>query len=734
MTLGGIYLYGRALRAVSLGADYSSGRQQQALLDRTNTMRMSKYGSSRLKKTRGGLKKAKDGRGGIKGVGAGGGDRQFQMDERMADQHLDSLNDMDNIINVDEEDVDNRHGNGIVGGFDKEEFEDRKELESIAEMEESPDEKPQPPSDDNKTPWHGKPPPTPAWWMESDPDDSFEHIFLTDEEKKEYKQLRNLGDGGKVNKGKGIKHFFNPMCRHYRFNTTSMPTVSVIMTSQNEPDDWISLSVESILARTPPELLRDVIVIDDNGMPGHHGLPKNIRKNVDEAEWDYIKSLSPKVKVIQHDDREGCARSRLTGARAATGEVLMFVDSHIEMLSSTWYQHLAVPIMENPQTIAMQTIDVIDDLGSRDYGSGVGPLQYGIVNTEFWFGYQADRFGDYNEPLYPTKFTEEEIAERKKMKYKAEIPHGREPYETPFGPGSLFAIRADEFWRLGGYDEGLFVWGGENTEMAFKMWMCGGRMLMVPCSRVGHMYRQHKEKNGKGALSRWPPTLPREMTDRLGCAYKNKTYTGKFIVLRHPADNFTRITVRNNLRVMETWVGDHPAKKAYHKRLFGQETLKPEFQRFVDEMKDDPAAQKQLRIKKENKCHDFEWFDKYVYMRLTGRHHPWHIDNKKYQQVSCGNHKAKSCERCPQGNGADWCHGDCSWCASLGVCFAAEDMNKMCHLKKSAGNQVKQNAPKAKEKEGGNHLEKRERARLTESQKEDGTDLTLSIGKAPGHL
>lgn len=203
-------------------------------------------------------------------------------------------------------------------------------------------------------------------------------------------------------------------------------------------------------------------------------------------------------------------------------------------------------------------------------------------------------------------------------------------------------------------------------------------MLMVPCSRVGHMYRQHKEKDGRGALTRWPPDLPREMTDRLGCAYKNETYTGKFIVLRHPADNFTRITTRNNLRIMETWVGDHPAKYAYYKRLFGQETLKPEFQRFIDDWKVDPAAQKQVRLKEENQCHDFEWWDKYVYMRLTGRHHPWHPDNKKYEQVNCGNHKAKTCGACPQGNGKDWCHGDCLWCASLNECMPYDDKPKKC--------------------------------------------------------
>jgi len=29
--------------------------------------------------------------------------------------------------------------------------------------------------------------------------------------------------------------------------------------------------------------------------------------------------------------------------------------------------------------------------------------------------------------------------------------------------------------------------------------------------------------------------------------------------------------------------------------------------------------------------------------------------------VSCGNHPAPSCGECPQGNGAAWCNGDCTW-------------------------------------------------------------------------
>jgi len=31
------------------------------------------------------------------------------------------------------------------------------------------------------------------------------------------------------------------------------------------------------------------------------------------------------------------------------------------------------------------------------------------------------------------------------------------------------------------------------------------------------------------------------------------------------------------------------------------------------------------------------------------------------KKVNCGNHKARSCEECPQGNGASWCNGQCSW-------------------------------------------------------------------------
>merc|ERR1711957_1101213 len=71
-------------------------------------------------------------------------------------------------------------------------------------------------------------------------------------------------------------------------------------------------------------------------------------------------------------------------------------------------------------------------------------------------------------------------------------PH--EAYMTPGTSGGIFAMTRDWFRHLRLFDVGMLEWGGDHFELTMKVWRCGGRIEIVPCARIGHLFRDEAHR------------------------------------------------------------------------------------------------------------------------------------------------------------------------------------------------------------------------------------------------
>lgn len=130
-----------------------------------------------------------------------------------------------------------------------------------------------------------------------------------------------------------------------------LPTVSVIICFYNEHIITLLRSVKTILERTPLRVLKEIILVDD-----YSDLDDLKSTLVMEIEKINVNNI---IRLVRNDKREGLIRSRVYGARNATSEVLMFLDSHIEV-NVDWIEPLLIRIKENRTTLVMPVIDIIN--------------------------------------------------------------------------------------------------------------------------------------------------------------------------------------------------------------------------------------------------------------------------------------------------------------------------------------------------------------------------------------
>ena len=90
------------------------------------------------------------------------------------------------------------------------------------------------------------------------------------------------------------------------------------------------------------------------------------------------------------------------------------------------------------------TIDGIDDKTmAYNAGSGAG---YGVFTWSLFFNWAG-------------------IPERVRKAMKSP----NDPYPSPTHAGGLLAADRSYFFEIGGYDDDMEVWGGENLELSFRV-------------------------------------------------------------------------------------------------------------------------------------------------------------------------------------------------------------------------------------------------------------------------
>jgi len=259
----------------------------------------------------------------------------------------------------------------------------------------------------------------------------------------------------------------------------------------------------------------------------------------DASDWpvpDDILAMS-KINALRLNKREGLIRARTIGAQAAKGEVLTYLDSHCEV-NEMWLQPLLQRIKTDYKIVVTPIIDLIDE-DSFEYNAS--PVVRGGFNWGLTFRWKP-------------------VSRRDKRSSNAD------PISSPTMAGGLFSIHRKWFAELGTYDLGMDIWGAENLEISFRIWQCGGRLEIMPCSRVGHVFR------------------------------KRHPYT-------FPGGGIGSIFLKNTLRAAKVWMDEYVIH-FYHSRGGDPQSME------VGDLSE------RLEVKDRLQCKSFQWYLEEVYPEL----------------------------------------------------------------------------------------------------------------------
>lgn len=220
----------------------------------------------------------------------------------------------------------------------------------------------------------------------------------------------------------------------------SQPRVTVIVPTY-ERCETLKSTLTALRDLDYPSELLETIVVDDGS----------------KDETEQTVRAFPGV-IYMHQSNRGVASARNAGARAARGDVLLFVDDDIVLARDNVRRHLAIHQDYGECIVAGHSAfspEIEDKLRSSPFG------RFRLWAERVWKQEYADRWGSQGR-IHP-----------------------------PAVPTQNLSIRRDLFWRLDGFDE-RFPVGGEDQDLCWRARAVGCALIYDYGIRVIHN-DQHRD-------------------------------------------------------------------------------------------------------------------------------------------------------------------------------------------------------------------------------------------------
>ncbi|XP_060575118.1 polypeptide N-acetylgalactosaminyltransferase 5-like [Ruditapes philippinarum] len=307
-------------------------------------------------------------------------------------------------------------------------------------------------------------------------------------------------------------------CKDLRYPEV-IPEIGVVIPFKDEHLSVLLRTVYSILYNTPTHIVKEIVLVDDGSENSE------LKSTLDI----YLENME-KIRVIRLRKSVGLMMARQAGINSIGAEYFVCLDCHMEVLPG-WIEPLLSRLLEEPKALLCSNVGSIDRRTFKLHHAELRQIRYFFPFLIFNLDAAAGKY---------------------KQSFVESRTNDTEPF--PFGiiQGMMVVMRKSWFMQLGGFDPGMKIWGSEQIELSIKVWTCGGRVEMIPCSFVAHMYRRNVWR------------------------------------MRNEG-------VVNILRVADVWLDDH--KNKIQEYYFNR---RKQFD--IGDVSD------RIRIRKENKCKPFEFY------------------------------------------------------------------------------------------------------------------------------